>query len=87
MSGSTSPAAILLITDSFSRVIGFGSEGAFEVVDWSSGITNHRGQVAKTTGQARVRDGATVRDSYLRMSREQSDLRQVGESEGQVVKW
>ena len=86
MSGSTSPAAILLITDSFSRIIGFGSEGASEVAAWSSGITNFRGKVAKATRQARPRDGVTVRDSCLRMNREQSDLRQVGESEGQVVK-
>ena len=38
--GGTSPAAILLITDSLSLIIGFGSTRASNEATWSGGIAN-----------------------------------------------
>ena len=59
----TSPAAILLITDSLSLIICFGSARASDEATWSAGIVNLGAKWRKPRVRHDVRGGATVRNS------------------------
>lgn len=82
MQDDTSPAAILLITDSLSRIIGFGSVGAV----WSSGIAGlgakwRESQVRRVHERWSKREKFVVKDKYSK-----ARLHQAGEGGSQVVK-